>query len=176
MEYSCNCQSNSLLVSHDTFVLLYCPPLLSPADKTYRDNRKDLDVTHQKLFGTLKWYRPSILLMSTWINLTTLLQYGSELHIHELRERGNRTYQITFISKIAQYEDYPETLVALCDKGNPVNSFSINMTQESLLIAVVKWVDAGRHNCSLHHIWRAISVVISTNAEVLTEAAGGETI
>jgi len=151
-----------------------CPSLLSPADKTYRDNRKDLDITYQKFFGTLKWYRPSILLKSTWINLTTLLQYGSELHIHELKERDNMAYQCTFISKIAQYEDFPETLVALSFNGNSVNSFSINVMQEYLQIAVVKRVDAGRHNCSLHHLWRAISVVISTSAEVLTEAAGGE--
>lgn len=57
-----------------------------------------------------------------------------------------------------------------------VNSLLVIGTLKDLQRAVVKWEDAGRHNCSLHHIWRAISVVILSNVEVLTDAARGETI
>ena len=135
-----------------------------------------MNVTCQKLFWTLKWCRSSILLKNTWINITTLLQYASELYIHELRERDNWSYQYTFINEIAQYQNFPETLVLLSNNCYSLNSSSINVTQETMQIAVMKWEDAGRHNCSLHHIWRAISVVILTNVKVLTDAARGETI
>ena len=135
-----------------------------------------MNVICQKLFRTLKWYRSSILLKNTWINITTLLQYASELYIHGSRERDNWSYQYTFINEIAQYQDFPETLVLLSNNCYSMNSSSINVTQESMQIVVVKREDAGRRNCSLHHIWRAISVVILSNIEVLTDTARGETI
>lgn len=64
------------------------------------------------------------------------------------------------------YQCYSETFDEV--HFNNINSLLVIGTLKDLQRAVVKWEDVGRHNCSLHYIWRGTALV--TTVQVLAKA------
>ena len=64
------------------------------------------------------------------------------------------------------YQYYSETFDEV--HFNNINSLLVIGTLKDLQRAVVKWEDVGRHNYSLHYIWRGTALV--TTVQVLAKA------